>query len=144
MADGPFAEPTGSASVTPQPVQTIGGGVSVSMRRTATQPTADLPLWVIIRRATEAISFENYLRFMDLLLCGIVGSSPSTDTEPKFGNLRSRRFLPYNDADAYRLLKVATEAFLMVNCGIVLQTPGITQQELDKLIAGVSLESGAL
>ena len=67
----PFIINFGQGVAAPQPVQTVGGGVSVSMRRTATARTPDLPLWVIIRRATEAISFDNYLHFMDLLLCGI-------------------------------------------------------------------------
>src|SRR5262245_31807403 len=43
------------------------------------------------------------------------------DLKDDFSRLSTRRFLPYNDADAYRLLKVATEAFLTVNCGVALK-----------------------
>ena len=94
----------------------------VVMRRTATTPTPDLPLWLLIRRGSEGIGFDSYLHFMDLVLCG----SDEFEEPPerraavrgKFQQLRSMRSLPYNDADAYRLLKVATEAFLMVNCGV--------------------------
>jgi hypothetical protein len=128
----------------PQPVQTVSGGISVALRRTQATPTADLPLWVVIRRTTDAVSFENYLRFMDLVLCGIGKTTVATPGETAFNNLRLRRFLPYNDADAYRLLKVATEAFLLVNCGITLAQPAFTQQELDALIANVGLGAGAL
>ena len=32
--------------------------------------------------------------------------------------LLGKRFLPFTDAEAYRLLKVATEAFVVVNCGV--------------------------
>ena len=39
--------------------------------------------------------------------------------EQEYSHLRQRRFLPYNDSDAYRLLKVATEAFVVVNCSAV-------------------------
>ena len=35
-----------------------------------------------------------------------------------FQQLKQRRALPFSDADSYRVLKVATEAFVMVNCGV--------------------------
>jgi hypothetical protein len=47
-------------------------------------------------------------------------------------NLRRRRFLPYSDTDAYRILKVATEAFVTVNCGIPFGTRE-RHPELDRL-----------
>ena len=40
------------------------------MRRTATDATEDLSLWVVIRKSTEALSFNNYFRFMNFILCG--------------------------------------------------------------------------
>jgi hypothetical protein len=39
------------------------------------------------------------------------------------GNLLLNRVLPFNDTDAYRVLKVATEAFLMLNCASLPQPP---------------------
>jgi hypothetical protein len=33
--------------------------------------------------------------------------------------LLKNRFLPFTDADAYRVVKAATEAFVMVNCGVL-------------------------
>src|SRR5262249_54376975 len=102
----------------------------VTLRRTGNPPTADLPLWVVIRNTTEAISFDNYSRQMDRVLCGIDPdtkeplSKNDLDTAQRpLKELCQRRSLPYNDADAYRLLKVATEAFLMVNCGVALRPP---------------------
>src|SRR5262249_21738913 len=80
--------------------------------------------------------FANYLRFMDQVLCGIDRHLDRTE----FDNLRKRRFLPYNDADAYRLLKIATEAFLIVNCGVFLAQPIFTQADLDDLLNRVSLD----
>ena len=130
-----------------------GGGqpVTVSLQRTAKPVTGDLPLWIIIRQTTEAMSFANYNRFMELLLCGVgagTTSPPQVDPEfdrlrqkmgPEFERLRQRRFLPYNDADAYRLLKVATEAFLMVACGVTLSEPAFTQEDVDDLVSNMSL-----
>jgi hypothetical protein len=96
--------------------------VPVSLQRTTIQRTDDLGLWVVIRRSTQAIGFNNYLRFMDLVLCGI-DSQNLTDEEfnsidTRYSNLRKVRALPFNDTDAYRLLKVATEAFLLINGGV--------------------------
>jgi len=123
---------------------TIRGSIdaAVTMRRTATEATDDLPLWVVIRKASEAISFDNYSLFIDLILCGDVvaperlaerlkkfparlDSQNAAQTflgvlKKKFQQLQEIRFLPFTDTDSYRLLKVATEAFLMVNCGVAL------------------------
>jgi hypothetical protein len=131
-----FFDPT----VVPQAPQVISGSVGVTLRRTATAPTPDLPLWIVIKKAAEAISFDNYNRFMDIVLCGIGPRDIRNQLTPEFDRLRQRRFLPYNDADAYRLLKVATEAFLIVNCGVALNPFVFTQPDLDDLLSRVSLD----
>lgn len=136
----PEVTASSSVMIMPQPVQNIGGGVSVTLRRTATAPTADLPLWLLIRKSTEAISFGNYSRFMDLLLCGLGQEPAPAPVTAEFNRLLPRRALPYNDADAYRLLKVATEAFLMVNCGVALVPLPFAQADLDTLLDRVSLD----
>jgi hypothetical protein len=110
-----------------------GDRVSVSLQRSQADVTFDLPLWIVIQRASEAISFDNYLRFMDLLLCGVGKETSPAPVSKEFDHLRRRRFLPYNDVDAYRLLKVATEAFLMVNCAVTFQGRLFTQEEIDDL-----------
>jgi hypothetical protein len=100
--------------------------IPVAMRRTAVGVTDDLSLWVVIKKSTEALSFENYQRCMDLVLCR---AKPGSKEESKRKeailengrNLTKERFLPFTDMDAYRLLKVATEAFMMVNCGVRLK-----------------------
>jgi hypothetical protein len=102
------------------PPTNIRGNIDtgVTMRRSASPFTNDLLLWVVIRKTTEAISFTRYNEFMEKVLCqGQLNSDPAIG---RFDKLRDRRFLPYNDTDAYRLLKVATEAFMIVNCGVVL------------------------
>ena len=98
-----------------------GDIMPVTMRRAENPLTGDVPLWVVIQKTTEAMSFDNYSKYMDLLLCGIgQDRAKTTPIEEKFVALRNLRFLPYNDTDAYRLLKIATEAFLVVSCGVTL------------------------
>jgi hypothetical protein len=102
---------TSSAEITflPRPLQRVGT-VPVTMRRTAVEPTEDLALWVVIRKSSEAISFQNYSKCMDMLLCR--GAAELKQLQSQAG------YLPYSDLYAYRLLKAATEAFLMVQCGV--------------------------
>jgi hypothetical protein len=142
------AGPSGTAAATTAPAQIqftmtidvtakqpipVTGGLEVSMTRTETEPTADLPLWIAIRNGTDALSFNNYLRFIDLLFCtapGNGGPPGFTATRDAYHQLRQRRFLPFTDTDSYRVLKAATEAFVMVNCA-VLSSPFAFNQDLD-------------
>lgn len=109
---------------TPQPVS---GNIGVSLSRTETEPTEDLALWTLIRNSTEALSFNNYMDFLDQLFCTPQGDSAAVPFErARFGaktaayhNLKARRALPFTDSEAYRVLKAATEAFVMVNCGVL-------------------------
>lgn len=78
--------------------------------------TKDTALWTVIRNGTNALSFRRYSEFMDFLFCG--GPNPfSVATEEifrdKLKTINAQRSLPFNSVDAYRALKVATEAFLM-------------------------------
>jgi hypothetical protein len=105
----------------------ITGNIGVSMTRTETEATKDLALWTLIRNSTDAMSFTSYLHFMDALFCTRTntGKLSGFDLERQktkegmFSELRKRRALPFTDSDAYRVLKVATEAFVMVNCGVL-------------------------
>ncbi|MFU2486296.1 hypothetical protein [Thauera sp. WH-1] len=120
-------------------VQSVAGDMSVTMRRAATEPTEDLPLWVVIRKSTEALSFNNYARFMNHVLCGEPLPDAPSDFEtqrfPKkkeaFDSLLKKRFLPFTDTEAYRILKTATEAFVAVNCGVALDDFPFDQADLD-------------
>jgi hypothetical protein len=131
------------ASVQPDS-QTITGDVNVSMRRTATDPTEDLGLWVVIRKSNEALSFDNYFRFMNHVLCGEpLGEHHEFDAarmvanRNRFIELNSKRFLPFTDSEAYRLLKVATEAFVMVNCGVALSHFEFDRHDLESIVRRV-------
>ena len=124
--------------------QSITGDVNVSMRRTATEVTEDIGLWVVIRKSAEALSFKNYFRFVNHVLCGEpIGEPRDFETErfpakqDRFDQLRQQRFLPFTDAEAYRFLKVATEAFVVVNCGVALSNFQFKASDLDYVIRRV-------
>lgn len=102
----------------------VSGNLGVSLSRTETEPTEDLPLWTLIRNSTDAMAFTNYQLFMDKLFCRDAAGPQGSHQHglmKKYHQLRSQRLLPFSDADAYRVLKVATEAFVMVNCGVLNQ-----------------------
>ena len=98
-----------------------GDELSVSLRRAAVPPTKDQPFWVAIRASTEALGFDNYLRFMDRVWCdgqqGLGrGRTDSRDTRRELRRTDRRAALPFPNVDRYRLLKAATEVFIMINC----------------------------
>lgn len=113
-------------------VQAIARDITpVAMSRTETEPTADMRLWAKIRASTEALSFGRYAEFIEHLISDTNGGQDAK----RFGELTRRRYLPFTDSDAYRVLKAATEAFVMVNCGIVPTNgayPGDTLDYLDR------------
>ena len=131
-----------------------GGGstrprfTAVALQRTENAPTTDLALWVVIRKATEALSFDNYSKFMDSVLCGAGDAELPKDARHIFNSLRKRRALPFTDSEAYRLLKVATEAFLMVNCGVAMggkdESPFGPDDQLLLAQRGINVEPGDL
>lgn len=113
---------SGPIEVTPKPFA-AGDDVGVTLKRTAVQPTSDQALWVAIRKSTDAIGFENYSRFIETVICG----EPDVDDGPQLGGRRVRHklrsakrrtALPFPNVDRFRLLKAATEVFLMLHCGV--------------------------
>jgi hypothetical protein len=84
------------------------------------EPTADQALWLVIRKATECISYNHDENFIDMVLCPEQQYHNSDDeglTRQSVPAMRARRSLPNLDVEAYRLLKAATEAFVMTKCG---------------------------
>ncbi len=98
----------------------------VALNATDRTRTPDLPLWLVILKSTQAMSFNRYNDYMDLVFCN--GEVPAIflneNNKNSIASLRKRRFLPFNDTDGYRTLKVATEAFVMINCGVNLRDQG--------------------
>ena len=125
MANGTIIR-AGLRGMAGEEIQTISGEIktTTTLTRTATSLTKDMALWMAIINSTEELSFNSYLRFMDWIFCG--GEPPSKGFEAgrfpvkqdMYVTLQGKRFLPFTDADAYRVVKAATEAFVMVNCGV--------------------------
>jgi hypothetical protein len=92
----------------------------VSMQRAFVPPTDDQMLWVIIRKSADGLAFDNYMNFIEPIMCGdappgLVGARRNAAAAA----LQGDRALPFPDIEPYRLLKVATEVFMMAHCGCV-------------------------
>jgi hypothetical protein len=102
------------------------------MQRAFVPPTTDQMLWVIIRKSADSLAFDKYWKFIEPIMCGDPDDVPAWQADTPAGRsrtaaseLRKSRSLPFPDIEPYRLLKVATEVFMMAHCGCV---PGpITQ-----------------
>ncbi len=138
-----------SLMIVPAPAVPVTGGFNVGLRRSASVVTPDLPLWVVIRNSTDGLSFKNYQRYIDMVLCdtepvGLADAAARTQLSRRhhYETLKQRRFLPFCDSDAYRLLKVATEAFVMVNCGVALNPrQTFDPEDLDVLIGKTGVDN---
>jgi hypothetical protein len=115
-----------------EPVQVeIAEPVAVGLTRPGVQPTDDQGLWVAIRNRSEAISFKEYQTFIDLVLCqgksaNHGGTCAGEEDERKIGSpslgdrredLRKRPAI--YGVDAYNLLRLATEIFLILEAGVI-------------------------
>lgn len=127
-------------TVLPREVQ-----ASVTLQRSAAGPTDDQALWVAIRNRTEAISFDRYEAFIDRLLCPTDPCDPDAFTDKGLANcdpcpsnkqakdyggtsigaIRDNLTIRPNiyGPDAYYLLKLAAQAFLIFESGIVIDHP---------------------
>ena len=94
----------------------------MTLKRAAVSPTPDQALWVAIRNSTNAIGFENYSRFIEAVICGEgdFGDDrfPRRRVRHKLRSVKRRTGLPFPNVDRYRLLKAATEVFLMIHTGV--------------------------
>lgn len=118
-----------------------GGPIQVTLERASVPPTEDQALWIAIRNRTDAIGFDRYAAFIDRLLCegndiGVAtcgGAEAASDEVPdesgagEFGapsmearlqDLRSRPSI--YGGDAYKLLSIATHAFLLFEGGVAI------------------------
>jgi hypothetical protein len=121
--------------ITPPPL------VNVKLTRASGVPSPgelgdDKIFWTAIRNRTEAIGFDNYARVIDAVLCGRQGLSGETCkgqtkelTEIGAPSIQERRdnllddFPSIYGVDTYHLLKLATQAFLLFETGIVIRPP---------------------
>jgi hypothetical protein len=119
----PYMGDSGPIDVLPRPFA-AGDDVAVTLKRADQPATSDQALWVAIRNSTNALGFNNYARFIEMVLCG---ESPDNAEPGGYGLRRTRHTLrkvkrhtalPFPNVDRYRLLKAATEVFLMIYCGV--------------------------
>jgi hypothetical protein len=96
------------------------------MDRAQVPATADQSLWVAIRNSTDALGFENYAAFVEQFMCA--GQLPPSLSA--YSQIDQRVDLAFPDAEPYRLLRVASEVFMMANCGVVVgsRPPNANQQ----------------
>ena len=94
--------------------------VNVRLDRGRFDHTPDQALWTAIRYATDQLSYRNYEAFLEDVMCFDEGKAASADAvaAAKKREFRDRRALPFPDIEPYRLLKIATEVFLTVHCGV--------------------------
>lgn len=116
------------------PAGSAGAPRRVSLQRSENVPTVDQPLWVAIRSRTDAIGFNPYKAFVDRILCPKGGNDPLTKDE---NSLRSKLLAHRNTfdhghygIDSYNVLRAATEAFLVLQCGVTADAQGIEQLQL--------------
>ncbi len=89
--------------------------LSVRLTPPGGRQTTDLALWRVIKDRTEAIGFNRYSDFINAVMCGDIRTDVSGDLDA----LRKRTsVLEARGRDAYKLLKMATEAFLMQEAGL--------------------------
>jgi hypothetical protein len=99
--------------------------VPVILRHAASQPTADQALWVAIRNRTDAIGFKRFNEFVQQVFCeeGIETGISNIHQQytKKFGDLPDSidARLSIHAVDAYNVLRLATEVFLLLECGVV-------------------------
>jgi hypothetical protein len=100
----------GPPVVTPPPAPT-----QVQLSRPDDGATPDQNLWTLIRNRTDAISFNNYSRFLDAVLDGQPKAAGSLSTAIG-SEIADLSFL---GLDGYEVVRAATEFFLMHEVGLV-------------------------
>ena len=111
------ARGTTTVEVMPRPLSG-DSSISVVLGRTASQETSDTILSPIIRGSTTLLGFEAYSTFVDTVMCKGPTALPA-DQRDTLIHTADRRGTPFPGVDAYQLLKVATEVYVMLNCGVL-------------------------
>jgi hypothetical protein len=102
----------------PFKVSLSGNSLDVTLHGTPTDATNVQGFWEYLRRRTDAISFAEYDAFIRNVLC--FGDEKEkkdaglSDAVSRFHTATTKRL---GGVDTYQLLRVATEAFLLLRCG---------------------------
>ena len=99
---------------------------SVTLQRTFAGKTDDRALWPAIRNRTAAIGFDRYKNFIDRVFCdgelaSVKNFASKTQTQiPGVDHAVAVQQLSIHGPYAYGVLKLATQAFLTVESGVVI------------------------
>jgi hypothetical protein len=100
---------------------------AVTLQRTGTFSTDDQALWVAIRNRTSALDFTRYQRFIEGIFCN-GESSDANRLIPATQRILAGLGISQEEAPlsiygpyAYALLKLATQVFLTLECGVVIR-----------------------
>lgn len=122
-----------------------------TLGRTDLENVAAAPLWMAILEHTEAIGFERYQAYMNALFppAAPAATTPvASDSAAGPAGLAARfgASLLKRGLDPYQLVKLATEAFLLREGGVVAQHPlsGTGSPQLRQLLAEREAEDGTL
>jgi hypothetical protein len=102
--------------------------IGIRLHRTQSDPTCDQALWVAIRNRTLAISFNRYQDFMNSALLWETRDYHAPQGADLGTRDRIQRDLNelgthLHGVKAYHTLKLLTEAFLLVECGVRIEGP---------------------
>ena len=109
-------------------ISSVPEPIGIRLHRTQSDPTLDQALWVAIRNRTHAISFNRYQDFMNRALFWETRDYRVPDNVDPGTRNRIQRELNelgthLHGVKAYQTLKLLTEAFLLVECGIRIEGP---------------------
>lgn len=108
-------------------------GRTIRLARQSPDLSPEKTLWVIIRNRTAAISFKNYKAFIDAVMCGDSSPVKRERLPTRLEKIAAEAAqLRYRGSDQYEVLKKATEAFLMQETGMTLQTIRSTEPQEEK------------
>ena len=105
----------------------VTGELGVSLRRSGIGSSDDQSFWAAIRDRTAALGFESYDRFIKRVLCQYGGQNAEDELLADRRPTAAARL--HFGVDAYQLLKAATEAFLILRCGILLDENNFNASE---------------
>jgi len=118
---------------------------TVSLRQADIGVTDDAALWAAIRNRTDAIRGDRYEEFINQVLCLNYGTGAAVclPEDPKSKQASIEAALQAKRAeligatsgygvDAYNLLKYATQAFLLLETGVVIRTPRFPLNETEE------------
>jgi hypothetical protein len=86
----------------------------VQLERTVVAPNPAQTFWAVIRN--RSIDFNQYKAYIDAVMCCVCDPTEGRDQLKKEGKLDLR--LPFPGVRSYNLFKLATELYLMQECGV--------------------------